>query len=158
MKYPFSRISRLALRSLPLTLLAAAGLAQAQEAAPQINEAAFRSCLANLQGTPAFRQVSAATFARYTDGLQPDPSVLPLLNRQPEFSMPVWDYLAVLVDQERVADGRAAYRKWLPTLRQIQQRYGVEPAMVMGVWGVESNFGQNLGGRPLLNSLATLSC
>ena len=158
MQYPFSRIRRWAIRSLPLTLLATAGLAQAQEAPPQINEAAFRSCLANLQRTPAFRQVSAATFARYTNGLQPDATVLPLLNRQPEFTMPVWDYLAVLVDQERVADGRAAYQKWLPTLRQIQQRYGVEPAMVMGVWGVESNFGQNLGGRPLLNSLATLSC
>ena len=32
------------------------------------------------------------------------------------------------------------------------------PNVVIGVWGVESNFGQNLGGRPLVQSLATLSC
>ena len=30
--------------------------------------------------------------------------------------------------------------------------------VILGVWGVESNFGQNLGGRPLLRSLGTLSC
>lgn len=50
--------------------------------------------------------------------------------------------MAMLVDKERVQDGCAAYRQWLPTLRQIEQRYGVSPAVVTGVWGVESNFGK----------------
>ena len=90
--------------------------------------------------------------------LQPDATVLPLLNRQPEFSMPVWDYLAVLVDDQRVADGRAAYAKWKDTLNKIEQSTGVAPQIVVGVWGVESNFGQNLGGRSLVQSLGTLSC
>ena len=102
--------------------------------------------------------ITPATFAQATDGLAPDPSVLVLLNRQPEFSMPVWDYLAVLVDDERVADGRAAYARWGDTLARIEQQSGVVPNVVLGVWGVESNFGQNLGGRPLVQSLATLSC
>ena len=30
--------------------------------------------------------------------------------------------------------------------------------MIAGVWGVESNFGKDIGGRPLVQSLATLAC
>lgn len=152
----------LKLRPLMAALATGAALcggAQAQDAPPPALDAAeFRACLGQLRAAPAFRAISPATFAQATDALAPDPSVLVLLNRQPEFSMPVWDYLAVLVDAERVADGRAAYAKWGDTLARIEQQSGVAPNVVLGVWGVESNFGQNLGGRPLVQSLATLSC
>ncbi|QTD44849.1 lytic murein transglycosylase [Ottowia testudinis] len=149
---------RRALAALALTTLLGAPALHAQEAPPAIDPAQFSACLSELKGTPAFRAISAATFAQHTGNLAADPSVLPLLNRQPEFTMPVWDYIAVLVDDERVADGRAAYAKWQGTLQKIEQQTGVAPHVVIGVWGVESNFGQNLGGRPLVQSLATLSC
>ncbi|TXK33179.1 lytic murein transglycosylase [Ottowia sp. GY511] len=146
-------------RAAPLAFAACLlGTASAQETPPALDDAAFRSCLAQLQGSAAFRNVDRATFAQHTQNLAPDPSVLVLLDRQPEFTLPVWDYIAVLVDDERVADGRAAYAKWQDTLRRIEQQSGVAPNIVMGVWGVESNFGQILGGRPLVQSLATLSC
>ena len=143
-----------------LLLLAAlaATTATAQDTPPTLDAAEFRACLSGLQGAQAFRAISNDTFRQHTQGLEPDPSVLVLLNRQPEFTMPVWDYLAVLVDQERVDEGRAAFAKWQPALQRIEQQTGVAPHIVVGVWGVESNFGQNLGGRPLVQSLATLSC
>jgi lytic murein transglycosylase len=141
-----------------LASLAALPAAHAQDAPPATDPAEFRACLRQLQATPAFSAISPATFARATDALAPDPSVLVLLNRQPEFTMPVWDYLAVLVDDERVADGRAAFARWQPQLQRIEQQTGVAAHAIVGVWGVESNFGQNLGGRPLVQSLATLSC
>lgn len=147
-----------ALASTVIAALCFAGTAAAQDAAPTLDPAAFRSCLNELQGSAAFRNIDRATFAQHTQNLAPDPSVLALLDRQPEFTLPVWDYIAVLVDDERVADGRAAYAKWQDTLRRIEQQSGVAPNIVMGVWGVESNFGQILGGRPLVQSLATLSC
>lgn len=139
------------------TLLAAPAL-HAQDAPPAVDPAQFSACLNELKAAPAFSRITPATFVRATEGLQADPSVLVLLNRQPEFSMPVWDYIAVLVDDERVADGRAAHAKWRDALEKIEQQSGVAPNVVVGVWGVESNFGQNLGGRPLVQSLATLSC
>ena len=139
------------------TLLAAPAL-HAQDAPPAVDPAQFASCLNELKAAPAFSRITPATFARATEGLQADPSVLVLLDRQPEFSMPVWDYIALLVDDERVADGRAAHARWRDALQKIEQQSGVAPNVVIGVWGVESNFGQNLGGRPLVQSLATLSC
>ena len=139
------------------TLLAAPTL-RAQDAPPAVDPAQFSACLNELKAAPAFSRITPATFVRATEGLQADPSVLVLLNRQPEFSMPVWDYIALLVDDERVADGRAAHARWRDALQKIEQQSGVAPNVVIGVWGVESNFGQNLGGRPLVQSLATLSC
>ena len=143
-----------------LGLLNGASFAQTSppQEPPQLSNAEFQSCLGELRGTKAFAAITPATFNQYTEHLQPDATVLPLLNRQPEFSMPVWDYLAVLVDDQRVADGRTAYAKWKDTLNKIEQSTGVAPQIVVGVWGVESNFGQNLGGRSLVQSLGTLSC
>lgn len=152
------RLLRLSAWALGAATLLAAPTLRAQDAPPAVDPAQFSACLNELKAAPAFSRITPATFARATDGLQADPSVLVLLNRQPEFSMPVWDYIAVLVDDERVADGRAAHAKWRDALEKIEQQSGVAPNVVIGVWGVESNFGQNLGGRPLVQSLATLSC
>ena len=152
------RLLRLSAWTLGSATLLAAPALHAQDAPPAVDPAQFASCLNELKAAPAFSRITPATFARATEGLQADPSVLVLLDRQPEFSMPVWDYIAVLVDDERVADGRAAHARWRDALQKIEQQSGVAPNVVIGVWGVESNFGQNLGGRPLVQSLATLSC
>ena len=152
------RLLRLSAWTLGSATLLAAPALHAQDAPPAVDPAQFSACLNELKAAPAFSRITPATFVRATEGLQADPSVLVLLNRQPEFSMPVWDYIAVLVDDERVADGRAAHARWRDALQKIEQQSGVAPNVVIGVWGVESNFGQNLGGRPLVQSLATLSC
>jgi lytic murein transglycosylase len=85
-------------------------------------------------------------------------AILGFLDAQPEFVTPIWDYLAGLVDEERVADGRAMLARWAEVLARVEAEYGVDAATVVAVWGVESNFGRNFGGRPLLSSLSTLSC
>ena len=144
------------------SLLIAACLApttHAQDAiAPVLSQTEFNQCLTGLQHSSDFARISDDTWKQYTANLAPDGSILPLLDKQPEFTLPAWDYMAMLVDKERVADGRAAYQQWLPVLHQIQSRYGVDPAIVVSVWGVESNFGKITGGRPLVQSLGTLSC
>jgi lytic murein transglycosylase len=143
-------------------LSAHAGLADASQApsatTPALSQHDFDRCLVALRKTDAFADIHAAIWKQYTANLAADGTVLPLLDKQPEFTLPVWDYMAMLVDKARVADGRAAYRQWLPTLRRIQDRYGVDPAIVVSVWGVESNFGKIAGNRPLVESLGTLAC
>lgn len=133
-----------------LALLAPAFAAQA--------DPAFAQCLAGLRSTAVQQGVMAATFDRYTADLAPDRSVLELLNFQPEFSTDIWDYLAGLVDEERVDDGRAMLATHRDLLGRIEQAYGVDPATVVAIWGVESNYGRVFGKRPLLTSLSTLAC
>src|SRR5690606_33337731 len=84
--------------------------------------------------------------------------VVALLDRQPEFTTPIWDYMAGLVDDERAEDGRERLAQWHDTLMRIEREYGVDPATVVAIWGVESNYGQGLGKRRVIDSLATLAC
>lgn len=56
------------------------------------------SRLGRLRGEFAAKGISGATFDRHTQGLQPDTGVLELMDAQPEFKQPIWDYLAGLVD------------------------------------------------------------
>ncbi len=130
-------------------------IATAPAAAPA--HADFQSCLASLRGEAAGHGVSAATFEAATRGLQPSDAAS-FLDKQPEFKTPIWDYIAGLVDDQRIADGRQRLREDAAALRLAETRFGVEPAIVVAVWGVESDFGRNLGKRPLVQSLATLSC
>ncbi|MDO9148122.1 MAG: lytic murein transglycosylase [Hydrogenophaga sp.] len=124
----------------------------------QAPNAEFDTCLNNLRAPARAAGVQDATFARHTQGLAPDFSVIDKLNHQPEFRMAIWDYLAGLVDDERVAEGQALLAQHADTLARVQQRYGVDPATVVAVWGVESNFGQTFGKHPLVQALGTLSC
>lgn len=114
--------------------------------------------MARMRGSAAGKGVDGSTFDRLTASLAPDMSVLPLLNQQPEFSTPIWDYLAALVDQQRVDDGKAMLAEHAATLARAQAEYGVDPATIVAVWGVESDYGRSFGKRPLLTSLSTLSC
>ncbi|WP_449284049.1 lytic murein transglycosylase [Luteimonas yanweni] len=120
--------------------------------------ATFKGCMAKLRSTAAGKGVAVDSFDRLTSNLAPDMSVLPLLDRQPEFSTPIWDYLAALVDQQRIDDGRAMLAAQAATLARAQAEYGVDQATVVAVWGVESDYGKSFGKRPLLVSLSTLSC
>ncbi len=118
----------------------------------------FATCVAGLRTAAGKNGVTAAAFERFTAGLQPDMSVLPLLDAQPEFTTPIWDYLAGLVDTQRIDDGRAMLSAHRDLLAHVAQQYGVDAQTVVAVWGVESDYGRSTGKRPLLVSLLTLAC
>ena len=139
--------------SLHLALTSLALPAFAQTTSPE-----FSQCLERLQGDARKAGVSSATYQQLTRDLTPDMGVIEKLDYQPEFRSAIWDYLSGLVDEERVREGQAMLIRHADTLRRVEQRFGVDPATVVAVWGVESNFGQTFGKYPLLQSLGTLSC
>ncbi len=118
----------------------------------------FASCVASLRSDASAKGVSAATLDAAFGNLQPDMKVLEFETNQPEFKTPIWDYMAALVDDERVADGRSAMAKNAGALAKAEQRFGVDRHVLAAIWGVESNFGEDMGKRPLVQSLATLAC
>jgi glucose-6-phosphate 1-epimerase len=125
---------------------------------PVANPPAFDACLARLRTDAVARGVPAAVAERHLAGVERDPSVLESLDFQPEFRTPIWDYLAGLVDAQRVDDGRAMLERWRDALAAIEARHGVDAATVVAVWGVESDYGRSLGRKGIVRSLATLSC
>lgn len=115
-------------------------------------------CLASLRATRAARRITAETWTRHVSQLTADTRVLAALDAQPEFRLPVWDYVAVMVDEERIDDGRNRIALHRPLLDAIARRHRVDPHIVVAIWGVESNFGRGMGSYDVLRSLATLSC
>ena len=132
-----------AARSALLALLVAA---IATAAAP-VYAQDFQACLDRLRAEAAGKGVQAQTFETAARGLEPDAGVLEALDNQPEFKTPIWDYLAALVDEERIADGRARLDEWAAALERAEQAYGVDRHTVVAVWGVESDFGRLQGKR-----------
>jgi lytic murein transglycosylase len=118
----------------------------------------FSSCLASLRADGEHAGISSRTLDVAFNGLQPDMKVLDFAKQQPEFKTPIWDYMAALVDDERVADGKAAMAREARALARAEEAYGVSRAMLAAIWGVESNFGVDMGKRPLVQSLSTLVC
>ena len=139
-------------------LLVAAFSTLSVSAPAAADEAAFTSCVADLRGEAIRQGVREEVFDAQIADLAPDMAVLGFLDAQPEFVTPIWDYLAALVDEERVTDGAAMLSEWKTVLERVEAEYGVDRATVVAVWGVESNYGRNFGSRPLLSSLSTLSC
>jgi lytic murein transglycosylase len=117
----------------------------------------WASCLAGLRHGAAGAGVSSATVSSELGALQPNDAVS-FMDKQPEFTTPVWDYIAGLVDEERVAEGRALMQQHAHALHAAESRFGVDPAVIVAVWGVESDFGKSFGKRPVVQSLATLAC
>ena len=118
----------------------------------------FTSCAAGLRNEAARQGVPGATLDAAFGGLQPDVRVLEFQKQQPEFKTPVWDYLASLVDEERVSDGKARMAQYASALATAEERYGVSRYVIAAIWGVESDFGRSMGKRPLVQSLSTLAC
>jgi lytic murein transglycosylase len=142
------------MRILPAALLFAAALPAALPARADD----LSACLAGLRPQARAIGIHGPVYDQHTRGLTHDPDVLASLDHQPEFRTPIWDYLAGLVDEERVEDGKARLVEHADVLARVEQTYGVDAATVVAVWGVESNYGRTFGKKPLLGSLATLSC
>ncbi len=101
--------------------------------------------------------ISAATFDQAFAGVQPDQAVIEADRSQPEFTRPVWQYLEGAISPQRVRSGRRLLSEHATTLDQIEARYGVDRETLVAVWGLESSFGQIMGDKSVIRSLATLA-
>lgn len=118
----------------------------------------FAACVAGLRAHALQQGISGAVFDRAMAGVQPDMKIIEAMDAQPEFKTPIWDYLATLVDEQKVAEGRAMLSKHASTLARIEQAYGVDRHAVVAVWGVESDYGQIPGRWSLPQALSTAAC
>jgi peptidoglycan lytic transglycosylase B len=118
----------------------------------------FHDCIERLWPAAAHRGVSRSVFQKYAGSLTPDLRIMDLLDNQPEFTKSFWDYLDILVNPERIEQGRALLEKYRSTFDAVERAYGVDRYTVAAIWGVETNYGTLIGERPVIRSTATLAC
>jgi lytic murein transglycosylase len=128
--------------------------------ATAIREAAanFDGCVASMWPDAARRNISQASFQRFTAGLTPDLRIMDLMDSQPEFTKSIWDYLDILVNDVRLAKGRDVLAKYKPDFDAAEKAYGVDRFAIAAIWGIESNYSTQMGDRSVLQSTATLAC
>ena len=118
----------------------------------------FGNCIEGLSPTAERRGIPPESYRRLTGGLTPDLSIMDKLDAQPEFTKATWDYLDLLVSEDRIAHGSALLAQYAPTFTAVERTYGVDRNIVAAIWGVESNYSTLGGTRSVLRSTATLAC
>ena len=128
--------------------------------ASAIREAAanFNNCVAGMWPDAARRNISRENFERFTAGLTPDLRIMDLMDAQPEFTKSIWDYLDILVNDNRLAKGKETLAKYKPQFDAMEKAYGVDRNIVAAIWGIEFNYSTQIGDRSVLQSTATLAC
>lgn len=105
----------------------------------------------------SFEQWIAKYFPQLVGEVELLPEVLENHKRQAEFDLPPWDYIDRLATNERVIIGQKYLGELKLELNQIFDRYGASPSLLLAIWGIETNFGMNLGTVPIGSALATLA-
>ncbi|MCW5747096.1 MAG: lytic murein transglycosylase [Alphaproteobacteria bacterium] len=144
-------------RTLARPLLLAAGLLAA--GVPAVAQSGdFRACLDAIRDTAMTQGVPATTADQALRGITPDPRVLELDGKQPEFTLTLGRYLGNAISPERIAKGQQMLARHRPVLEPIEREYGVQAAYLVAFWGLETNYGGYLGDFSVIRSLATLAC
>ena len=85
-----------------------------------------------------------------------DPSVIRKMNRQYE-ALPWHQYRKRFLNAARIRKGVAYWSAHDATLQRAAQKFGVPPAIIVALIGVETQFGDIMGNDRVLDSLVTLS-
>ena len=142
---------------LGLSLTAGVELMAAPARAQEASQAGFQRFVQGLWPEARARGVSKATFEEAFRGVEPDTKIIALTRKQSEFVRPIWDYINGSISAERLKRGREMAAEWSQTLASVEKTYGVPRAVVLGVWGMETNFGSFTGSIYAVRALATLA-
>jgi membrane-bound lytic murein transglycosylase B len=118
----------------------------------------FDACLVSLQQKARAEGIEERIVEQVIPALEQQRRVLELDKKQPEFVKTFAQYLNARVTPARVERGRELYAQHREFLDQLTLRYGVPGQYLVSFWGLETNYGSYLGGKPTLDSLATLAC
>lgn len=144
-----------------LVLLACAASTRAQDVPPVAPLPAARPpfdvWLAELRNEAGSRGIRPEILDAALAGIEPVDQVLERDRTQAEFTLDLEVYLKRRLTRETVRTAQRMYARHRALLQRVGRRYGVDPRILVSVWGLESNFGRFAGVRPTIPTLATLA-
>ena len=114
-----------------------AGLILPRSVGAKETQPTFDQWVAAFQSKALARGITPETYARVMNGLKPDNTGLAAIHEQPEFNEQLWQYLNRRVSDWRIIAGRQKAQEYAALFARIERDYGVEPSVMLGVWGVE---------------------
>lgn len=118
----------------------------------------FKTWLSALRAEARSKGISEAVIAEaLPDSLTPIKRIVELDRKQPEKTKTFEQYLDSIVSADRIEKGRTRYLNNRSLLDEVGNAYGVHPEVIVALWGIETNYGQNTGGFDVITALATLA-
>src|SRR5258708_13464815 len=132
-------------------------LAQQVAPVPPPAQPSFDEWLNGVRAEALTRGIRQETLARALTGLEPLPIVVERDRTQAEIVQTLDKYLAQGLSKKVVKTAETMRQTHGDLLKQVSEKYGVPPGVLVAIWGLESNFGRFSGVRPTIATLATLA-
>ncbi len=101
--------------------------------------------------------ISADLVDRAMGSVSYDASVIELDRSQKQFKRSFEEFSSSHVTPPRVRRGKQLLAAHADLLAKITTRFGVAKEIIVAIWGLETDYGKNLGSTPCLRALATLA-
>jgi membrane-bound lytic murein transglycosylase B len=137
--------------------VALAGQPAVPAAAASAADRKFAQFIVDFRGTAINAGIRPDIYDRSMAGIARNASVERANTSQPEFVKPVWSYLDSAVSDDRVSMGQQMEGTYPGMLSNLESRYGVSKDILVAIWGMESNYGQQMGSYNMFEALATLA-
>jgi lytic murein transglycosylase len=116
----------------------------------------FQAWLDDFKAEAAAKGISQAAIASGLNGVTLDQSVLSRDHSQKVFSQTFEEFSGRMVPP-RLTRGANMLKQYGSVLGRVEETYGVPGEVVVAIWGLETDFGVNIGKFPTMRSLATLA-
>jgi lytic murein transglycosylase len=121
------------------------------------NGASFDRFLAELKQQAVAAGVSPRTIAEAAPYLVYDQGIVNRDRGQRVFGQVFTQFAGRMAATYRMQQGQARIRTYAAAFARAEKEYGVPPAVIAAFWGLESDFGANMGSLPTLRSLVSLA-
>jgi peptidoglycan lytic transglycosylase B len=117
----------------------------------------FQAFLEELWPDAQAKGIARAVFVQAFAGLTPDPRVIAATQRQPEYGKPVGAYINAVASPARIATGTKKASQWSETFAAVEKKFAVQRWVILGIWGIETSYGDEKDRFDVIRSLATLA-
>src|SRR3954462_8224335 len=140
-----------------LALLCGVQQATAQRGAACHNGMNFDRFLADLKQQAVAAGVPQRAIAEASPYLVYDQGIVNRDRGQRVFGQVFTEFAGRMAANYRMQQGQARIRTYAAAFARAEKEYGVPPAVIAAFWGLESDFGANMGNLPTLRSLVSLA-
>ncbi len=116
----------------------------------------FNAWLEGFEQEAAAQGVSERTIQSALAGVTYDPGIIARDHAQGVFRQSFEQFSGRMVPP-RLSRGAKLLAQYGPVFGRIEQQYGVPGAVIVAIWGLETDFGANSGKFPTIRSLASLA-
>jgi len=91
------------------------------------------------------------------DGLSVDDKVVAADRNQKVFKQSFEQFSSRMISKDRLVKGAKLMQQHSETIKRIEKQYGVPGAVIVAIWGLETDYGVNQGKLSVVRSVATLA-